>query len=346
MVDRIGRSLLGITSKILLADSLTPHPSKGEGRRQWGTQSCFIMNSHLSLPTVKILSLALLPTVFTSVAMATPDPVEASTLNSTGTTTLATGSAAGHVEIRPGGLLIARGSTAEGVAPQSPALLSGDNAEGPTMLWHPRKGAFFAGIAKQYVITDQYIGKASAAFGDESAALGECSLVFGLSGYSQGFGSLAGGGYTAAVGDYSAALGVGSSTFGLASVAMGDTTAAVGDGSVALGVVTSAMGGGSTATGVSSEALGTASFSAGYRTVADAYGSFAIGSLNTGGGNPGVWVPADPLFEIGNGDPAGTTPSNAVTVYKNGNVDLNGDVQVEGVITCAPGGDIPMFSAE
>ena len=82
----------------------------------------------------------------------------------------------------------------------------------------------------------------------------------------------------------------------------------------------------------------------------DSFSSVAIGSYNVGGGNPYSWVPTDSIFEIGNGVPiapegddvdpyaATTGRSNALTVYKNGNMD------VQGVVTCAPGGDIPMFT--
>jgi hypothetical protein len=68
-------------------------------------------------------------------------------------------------------------------------------------------------------------------------------------------------------------------------------------------------------------ARGLASVALGEHTKADAYLSTAIGSENVGGGDPFVWVETDPLFEIGNTGSA-STPQNALTVLKNGNVGI------------------------
>src|SRR5690606_2190356 len=46
--------------------------------------------------------------------------------------------------------------------------------------------------------------------------------------------------------------------------------------------------------------------------------SMALGQRNVGGGNPTAWVQTDPLLEVGNG--IGGTPSNALTILKNGTV--------------------------
>ncbi|WP_417854141.1 tail fiber domain-containing protein [Xanthomarina gelatinilytica] len=56
----------------------------------------------------------------------------------------------------------------------------------------------------------------------------------------------------------------------------------------------------------------------GYITSADAYAALALGQRNVGGGNPTAWVQTDPLLEVGNG--IGGTPSNALTILKNGTV--------------------------
>ncbi|MEI9999721.1 MAG: hypothetical protein WDO13_11470 [Verrucomicrobiota bacterium] len=53
--------------------------------------------------------------------------------------------------------------------------------------------------------------------------------------------------------------------------------------------------------------------------------------------NQTAWVPTDPLFEIGNGA-SSSSLSDALIIYKNGNATL------QGVLTAAPGGDIPMYS--
>ncbi|WP_269540678.1 hypothetical protein [Cerasicoccus fimbriatus] len=61
----------------------------------------------------------------------------------------------------------------------------------------------------------------------------------------------------------------------------------------------------------------------------------------TPAGNPDTWNSADPLFEIGNGD--SSTPSNAMTVYKSGDVEMSENLHVAGKITlAAPAGDISM----
>ena len=55
-----------------------------------------------------------------------------------------------------------------------------------------------------------------------------------------------------------------------------------------------------------------------------------------GGGDPINWVASDPLFEVGNG--TYQARSDALVVYKNGNAAF------QGVVTVAPGGDIPMYT--
>jgi hypothetical protein len=50
------------------------------------------------------------------------------------------------------------------------------------------------------------------------------------------------------------------------------------------------------------------------------------------------------LFEIGNGT---TKPSDALVVYKNGDIVMTGtSVICSGTLTVAPGGDIPMFTGQ
>jgi hypothetical protein len=72
-------------------------------------------------------------------------------------------------------------------------------------------------------------------------------------------------------------------------------------------------------------------------------GSCSVGIGNLGGGNPNSWVGTDPIFEVGNGYVDGEWvlhQSDALEVYKNGNVT------VSGTLTVQPGGDIPMFSGD
>jgi len=106
---------------------------------------------------------------------------------------------------------------------------------------------------------------------------------------------------------------------GSSSIAMGIHTTASGSFSTAMGTSTTASGFNSTAMGGSTTASGFNSTAMGSITNANSLSSTAIGSYNIGGGDPVNWVPTDPLFEIGNGL---LSPSNALTVLKNGSVGI------------------------
>ncbi len=135
-----------------------------------------------------------------------------------------------------------------------------------------------------------------------------------------------------ATGDHSVAIGGGTTASGYNSTAIGGSTTASGDNSTALGYITSASGSYSTAmgyittasgpystaTGRETTASGYYSTALGHYTTASAYGSSAIGYYNIGGGEPTYPIGTDPLFEIGNGN--SSTPSNALTVLKNGTI--------------------------
>ncbi len=57
----------------------------------------------------------------------------------------------------------------------------------------------------------------------------------------------------------------------------------------------------------------------------------AIGRYNVATGTPGSWIATEPVFAIGNGT-SPTARSNAMTVYKNGNMDLSGNFSATGNI--------------
>ncbi|MBR9846048.1 MAG: hypothetical protein GYB35_08055 [Algicola sp.] len=82
-----------------------------------------------------------------------------------------------------------------------------------------------------------------------------------------------------------------------------DSYGSIGDFSIAAGAFTKASG------------IYSASF--GNATKAESRHSTAFGLNNIGGGDPQNWIATDPLFEIGNGT---STPSNALTVLKNGTI--------------------------
>ena len=95
------------------------------------------------------------------------------------------------------------------------------------------------------------------------------------------------------------------------SIAMGFETTASGDRSTAMGQFTTAYGHISTAMGVS--------------TIANSYGSVAMGILNDpiAGSSQGSWQPSDPILTVGNGL-SNSSRKNALTIFKNGNHDIQG----------------------
>ena len=77
----------------------------------------------------------------------------------------------------------------------------------------------------------------------------------------------------------------------------------------------------STAMGNSTTASGNNSMAMGFNTTASSYASQAMGRYNVGGGTANIWIPTDPLFEIGIGVNA-EYKANAVTVLKDGRVGI------------------------
>jgi hypothetical protein len=229
---------------------------------------------------------------------------------------------------------------------------------GTRMFWDPYKAAFRAGYVNGTQWNDANIGNYSLAFGINSTASGYASAAIGGHATASGVGSTATGQNTTASGNYSTAMGgatdaagQGSTAIGLFagavegfSTALGYFAVATGPGATALGFSSTASGAYSTALGTNSTASGSNSFSLGTYSTAQADLSFVIGVCNVGGGSSTSWVGTDPLFEVGNGgngisgDPALTTTSDALVVYKNGNV------QAQGTIRCSPGGDLSMGS--
>jgi len=151
------------------------------------------------------------------------------------------------------------------------------------------------------------------------------------------------------IGEYSFAAGYGtsatgdaSSSFGIQSTAAGLCSFAAGDGANAEGAFSSSFG-------YSSHAIGDLSTSFGNNTFAESYLSLVFGKWNIGGGSPQTWINTDPLFEIGNG--TSLTPSNALTVLKNGNVGVGihnptqklqvdkGNILVQGLNSSLTAGD-------
>ncbi|KKL60186.1 hypothetical protein LCGC14_2207820, partial [marine sediment metagenome] len=153
-----------------------------------------------------------------------------------------------------------------------------------------------------------------------TTATGHNSAAFGYSTTASGSQSAAFGGGTTASGSNSAAFGWETTASGSQSAAFGWETTASGSQSAAFGGETTASGSNSAAFGWETTASGSQSAAFGDHTTAQPYNSFVIGRYNEISGTPASWVNDDPLFVIGNGDL--TTPHNAVTVLKNGNVGI------------------------
>ena len=212
----------------------------------------------------------------------------------------------------------------------------------PQMVWFPAKIAFrvgaFSGSQTQASIGPySFATGTSTASGFSAVALGGANAS-GVSAVSMGSGTMASG-YV------STALGGASTASGEYSLAEGYSSVASGMGSTAMGSYVTASGFGSTATGSSTTASGADSTATGQYTTANSQSAFVAGQYNVGlsstGATPSAtsWVATDPLVEFGNGSGTGSTPkSDAVVVYKNGNMT------VQGVVTVAAGGDIPMYT--
>ena len=187
-------------------------------------------------------------------------------------------------------------------------------------------------------------GQSSTAFGCATSATGAVSTAFGYStqalgpeSTAWGYCTQATGGESTAFGLWTVATGVLSTGFGFDPSAIGNYSTAFGYGAQAIGDTSTAFGGGthatgtcSTAFGASTVAFGNNSTASGIWNAAGALDSFVIGAYNRGGGDPVNWVPADPIFEIGNGTPA-TGQSDALVVFKNGNTAITGTLAL-----CSP----------
>ncbi len=125
-----------------------------------------------------------------------------------------------------------------------------------------------------------------------------------------------------ATGTNAIALAQSTTASGNNSFAVGSANEASGTSSFAGGGANTASGIGSVVFGSTSQAIGDVSFAHGIGLHTDAYLSVAFGRGNIGGGNPTTWVATDPLFELGNGAPVGNSDSNALTVFKNGNIAM------------------------
>ena len=121
---------------------------------------------------------------------------------------------------------------------------------------------------------------------------------------------------TTASANQSTAMGYYSSASGMYSTAMGNNAGATGETATAIGWNTNAQGDNSIAIGNSAWSFGNNSAAIGESVIADDVNSMAVGFYN----DPNAFT--DTVFQVGNGTLA--VPSNAFTVFKNGNATLLG----------------------
>jgi hypothetical protein len=128
---------------------------------------------------------------------------------------------------------------------------------------------------------------------------------------------------SSAIGSHSTAMGDRSIASGDNAVAIGDRNEAAAFSSIAIGHSSTAAGFGSLAIGRAVNAGGDFSSALGLNTTALSFSSTALGYNNDTfpGTSKTMWVNTDPLIYFGNGFP---NRSNAMVIYKNANVDING----------------------
>lgn len=203
-----------------------------------------------------------------------------------------------------------RVSSAKGIVFDDPVGGGGIPAEGggTRFMWYPAKRALRAGYAQDTEWDDAAIGNFSMALGMGTTASGDASIALGE--------------FTTASGRDAMATNFGTLASGDSSLAMGESTIAEGYAATAMGFASEATAWSSTAMGDTTSAVGDAATAMGFNTKAEAYASLVLGQYNIPGGDPFTWVSEDPVMVVGNG--TDTTPSNALTLYKNGNLTIAG----------------------
>jgi len=180
---------------------------------------------------------------------------------------------------------------------------------GSRMMWYPDKAAFRVGLIN---------GTANSWNKD---SIGSYSFAAGFNTKAKGIASVAIGNYTTALGRGSVACGDNCIAAGAGSTAFGYGIA-TGDYSVAMGNSNTASGLGSMSFGRYSVAAGELSTCIGLGTSGMSYLSLNIGQYNAYSGTKDLWVATDQLFVAGNG--TSNNHSNAMVLYKNGNMTIAG----------------------
>ncbi|MCH2196552.1 tail fiber domain-containing protein [Kordia sp.] len=191
------------------------------------------------------------------------------------------------------------------------AIDSEITGEGTRMFFNPNKAAFRAGYAEGTRWDDANVGIYSFAGGRRNQASGEATTVFGRDNEASGNYSFAMGLNSGTIAPYSWSSGLNSNSFSGA------------DYSFAFGNSAETRAAYSMAFGRTVDTYGDYSLGFGDHVITRSYGEVVLGAYNTD------YVPnsatavdgADRLFVLGNG--TASARSNALTVFKNGTININ-----------------------
>ncbi|MEM6698795.1 MAG: tail fiber domain-containing protein, partial [Bacteroidota bacterium] len=207
------------------------------------------------------------------------------------------------------------------------------------LLFNQAKGAFRAGMVTGSSWNEDKQGDHSFAAGQNTEATASNSAAFGRSTDATGENSIAFGRNTDAENENTASFGYYTEAQNTNATAFGYYTDAEGENSTSFGYYTIASGLNSAAFGSNTLAEGENATTFGYEVYAPSYAEFAIGynsttydANNTTGAND-----EDKLFVIGNGAST-TSRSDALVVYKSGDMQLNGQLTTEDSIQINLGG--------
>lgn len=168
------------------------------------------------------------------------------------------------------------------------------------------------------------MGYNSISYGQGNFASGPYSAAFGYNSHASGIGTFATGNSTSAYARWSYASGIATNADGDYAFATGASTNAAGFFSAAFGSQTTAFGEGSFSAGDNTIARGQYAASFGYHTIAKPYASVVLGRYNDTASISSIgWYTNDALLIVGNGSSA-TNRSNAMTLFKNGDITLSG----------------------
>ena len=201
------------------------------------------------------------------------------------------------------------------------------------MFFDKSEGSFRAGEVEddQWDISNR--GENSVAMGFNTTASGQYSVATGEESFASGSSSTAMGGRTIASGGNSLAIGIQTESSGYGSMSMGYRTNAIGIYSVSMGFNTTASGTESMTIGSYTIASGNYSFAQGHYSESPSYAETTIGAWATEytANSATEFNANDRLFTIGNGN--SVIRSNALTILKNGNMTVGGEVSVEDNMT-------------